>query len=250
MTVLVKRMFANQQIRNLESLQRTSATIDGAWLVPLCLTLLVFCFPHPVSAQSSVSEVHVRQSSNGMMFGKIEPDAAGTVELRGEMTVSMPKPSYSQLDAPGKSTSSQVQRPSVAEVEDEEEEAGSAVLVGKPAPNAKATNKCDAAGLVKLANKPKLTGTADYYADKFHGRKTASGQIHDKTKFTAAHRTLPFGTKLKIVNRSNGKSCIVVVNDRGPFTKSRLIDLSYAAAKEIELISSKTRLVDCFLVEE
>ena len=102
---------------------------------------------------------------------------------------------------------------------------------------------------VKVARKPHCSGVADYYADQFHGRKTASGQLHDRNKFTAAHRTLPFGTKLKVVNRNTGKACVVTVNDRGPFTKARIIDLSSAAAKELGLMTAKSRLVDCYIVE-
>jgi rare lipoprotein A len=102
---------------------------------------------------------------------------------------------------------------------------------------------------VKVGKTPHCSGVADYYADQFHGRKTASGQLHDREKFTAAHRTLPFGTKLKVVNRNTGKACIVTVNDRGPFTKSRIIDLSCAAAKELGLMTAKSRLVDCYIVE-
>jgi rare lipoprotein A len=102
---------------------------------------------------------------------------------------------------------------------------------------------------VKVAKKPHCSGIADYYADQFHGRKTASGQLHDREKFTAAHRTLPFGTKLKVVNHNTGRACIVTVNDRGPFTKSRVIDLSCAAAKELGLMTAKSRLVDCYIVE-
>lgn len=74
---------------------------------------------------------------------------------------------------------------------------------------------------------------ASYYADKFTGRRTASGAIFDNKKFTAAHRKLPFGTKLKITNPVNGKYVVVVVNDRGPFVKGREIDLSKAAFKLI-----------------
>lgn len=105
------------------------------------------------------------------------------------------------------------------------------------------------ASKVKVGSKPHCSGVADFYADHFHGLKTASGQIHDKEKFTAAHRTLPFGTKLKVVNRNTGKACVVTVNDRGPFTKARIIDLSVAAANELGLVTAKSRLVDCYIVE-
>lgn len=74
---------------------------------------------------------------------------------------------------------------------------------------------------------------ASYYADKFTGRKTASGQVFDNQKYTAAHRKLPFGTKVRVTNENNGKSTIVTVNDRGPFTKGREIDLSKRAFRDI-----------------
>lgn len=95
-----------------------------------------------------------------------------------------------------------------------------------------------------------FSGVADYYADCFHGKRTASGALHDKTKLMAAHRTLPFGTKVKVVNRKNNRSCIVVINDRGPFTANKVIDVSYAAAQQLGLLSCKKRLVDCSVVEE
>ncbi len=74
-----------------------------------------------------------------------------------------------------------------------------------------------------------------FYADKFHGRKTASGELFNKNAFTAAHRSLPFHAKVKVTNLENGKSVIVEVNDRGPFSSSRILDLSPAAAHKIGL---------------
>jgi rare lipoprotein A len=79
-------------------------------------------------------------------------------------------------------------------------------------------------------------GNATYYADSLHGRKTASGEPYDKNAFTCAHKTLPFGTMLKVESLTNGKTVIVRVNDRGPFSKSRIIDLSRVAAEQIDLI--------------
>lgn len=79
-------------------------------------------------------------------------------------------------------------------------------------------------------------GLASYYADKFHGRKTASGERYHKNKFTAAHRTLPFDTKVKVTNLSNDSSVIVTINDRGPYGKGKIIDLSYCAAKELNFV--------------
>jgi rare lipoprotein A len=74
---------------------------------------------------------------------------------------------------------------------------------------------------------------ATYYADKFNGKKTASGEKFSNIKLTAEHKKLPFGTKLKVTNNANGKSVIVTVNDRGPFTKGYDIDLSKKAFMEI-----------------
>lgn len=84
---------------------------------------------------------------------------------------------------------------------------------------------------------PKIiqTGKASYYADQFNGRKTASGEKFHNSKMTAAHKTLPFGTKVKVTNLKNGKSVKVKVNDRGPFVAGRIIDLSKKAAKRIDI---------------
>lgn len=82
------------------------------------------------------------------------------------------------------------------------------------------------------------TGSASYYANKFQGKKTASGEKYDQHKYTAAHRTLPFGTQLKVTNLKNGKSVVVTVNDRGPYSKDRLIDVSYVAAKALDMIQA------------
>ncbi|MCP4681271.1 MAG: septal ring lytic transglycosylase RlpA family protein [Desulfobacterales bacterium] len=82
------------------------------------------------------------------------------------------------------------------------------------------------------------SGKASWYGKKFHGRPTASGEIFDMHKKSAAHKTLPLGTYVRTLNLSNNKQIIVRVNDRGPFVKGRIIDLSYAAAKEIGLINT------------
>jgi len=79
-------------------------------------------------------------------------------------------------------------------------------------------------------------GLASYYDDSFHGRKTASGEKYDKNQLTAAHKTLPFGTKVKIKNPANGKSVNVVINDRGPYIKGRVIEISKKAAQQIDLV--------------
>ena len=79
-------------------------------------------------------------------------------------------------------------------------------------------------------------GYASWYGPKFHGRKTASGEIFNMYSMTAAHRTLPLGTYVKVINLKNGRSVIVKINDRGPYIKGRIIDLSYAAARKLGMI--------------
>lgn len=81
-----------------------------------------------------------------------------------------------------------------------------------------------------------MEGLASYYASKFEGRLTANGEIFSNDSLTAAHRTLPFGTIVKVTNPSNKLSVIVRINDRGPFIEGRIIDLSQAAAKELKFI--------------
>lgn len=82
------------------------------------------------------------------------------------------------------------------------------------------------------------SGKASYYADKFNGRKTASGATFNQRKLTAAHKTLPFGTKIKVTNLANGKTVKVTVNDRGPFVEGRIIDLSKKAAEKIKMVNA------------
>lgn len=79
-------------------------------------------------------------------------------------------------------------------------------------------------------------GVASYYHDSLDGNLTANGEIYKKDKISCAHKTLPFGTVLLVTNKNNGKSVVVRVNDRGPFIKGRDIDLSRAAAEEIDMI--------------
>lgn len=82
-----------------------------------------------------------------------------------------------------------------------------------------------------------FTGKASYYGEKFHGRQTSSGEIYDMYKMTAAHRFLPFNTKVKVTNLTNNKSVIVKINDRGPFVDDRIIDLSKEAAERLEMLN-------------
>ena len=78
------------------------------------------------------------------------------------------------------------------------------------------------------------SGIASYYGKGLHGSRTASGERHNRNEMVAAHKSLPFGTKVKVTNLNNGKEVIVKINDRGPFTKGRVIDLSYGAFSKIE----------------
>ena len=81
----------------------------------------------------------------------------------------------------------------------------------------------------------KIRGEASYYGPGFHGKQTASGEIFDQEDYTCAHKSLPFGTKLKVVRVDNGSSVVVRVNDRGPYVDGRILDLSVAAGKKIGL---------------
>ncbi len=94
-----------------------------------------------------------------------------------------------------------------------------------------------------------LRGTCSYYGKKFHGRKTANGETYDMYAFTAAHKTLPFNTILLIENLSNGKTVQVRINDRGPYKKGRILDLSYSAAKKIGMIGSGTAKITAKIVK-
>ncbi len=80
------------------------------------------------------------------------------------------------------------------------------------------------------------TGLASWYGHPYHGRPAADGEIYDMEKLTAAHRTLPFGTMVRVVNLNNGKTVDVRIIDRGPFVENRIIDLSHAAAQAVDLI--------------
>lgn len=89
--------------------------------------------------------------------------------------------------------------------------------------------------LDRAQNSEALTGKASWYGKDFHNKATASGLLYDMHTFTAAHRTLPMGTIVKVTDQNNGKSVMVCVTDRGPFIKGRIIDVSYAAARKLGL---------------
>lgn len=90
-------------------------------------------------------------------------------------------------------------------------------------------------------------GKTSYYGNHHHGKKTASGQIFDKNRLTAAHKNLPFNTKINVTNKKTGKSIVVVVNDRGPYVKGRILDLSERAASELGFKRSGTASV-CYTI--
>lgn len=92
------------------------------------------------------------------------------------------------------------------------------------------------------------TGVASYYGKAFAGRRTASGDVFDPAKLTAAHRTLPFGSRVQVTNQRNGRAVIVRINDRGPFHGNRVIDLSRAAASEIGIVGPGSGRVELALV--
>jgi len=101
---------------------------------------------------------------------------------------------------------------------------------------------------VKAFAMPPEVGLASFYADKFHGQKTASGEIYDKNALTAAHLTLPFGTLVKVKHLKTGKEVTVRINDRGPFTKGRIIDLSGAAAGQLGMLQEGQTKVELTIV--
>jgi rare lipoprotein A len=94
------------------------------------------------------------------------------------------------------------------------------------------------------------TGMASFYNDKLQGRLTASGEVYDTINMTAAHRSLPFFTKIKVTNIDNKKSVIVIINDRGPFVEQRIVDLSKAAAKELNFIEKGLVKVQLEVVDQ
>lgn len=93
------------------------------------------------------------------------------------------------------------------------------------------------------------SGIASFYANKFNGRRTANGEIFSNNKMTAAHKTLKFGTMVRVTNRRNGRYVTVRINDRGPWIKGRVIDLSRAAAREIGMVKRGTARVDIEVIK-
>ena len=98
--------------------------------------------------------------------------------------------------------------------------------------------------VMKSSRGYKQRGVASWYGKKFHGHKTSNGEVYDMFKMTAAHKSLPLPSFVRVTNLTNGRSVIVRVNDRGPFHQDRLIDLSYAAAKKLKVIPHGTAVVE------
>ena len=105
------------------------------------------------------------------------------------------------------------------------------------------------AGNTKVPYILKSNAVASFYAEQYHGKKTSNGEIFNMNDLTAAHKTLPFGTVLKVTNLANGKSVQVRVNDRGPFVAGREIDLSKEAARRLDMISSGTANVKIVVLQ-
>lgn len=106
---------------------------------------------------------------------------------------------------------------------------GAAPVPNHPVPQAKPRNKAS-----HQESRPYQVGKASWYGKKFHGRTTASGEDFDMFELTAAHRQLPLGTYVRVTDLRNGKSVIVRINDRGPYIKGRIMDLSYSAARMLD----------------
>lgn len=103
---------------------------------------------------------------------------------------------------------------------------------------------CGMAGLSCMYGKKKVKGKASYYSSALEGRRTSSGDIYSGDSLTCAHRSLPFGTLLKVHNPKTGKEVVVRVNDRGPFVRGRIIDLSYSAAKKLGFVANGIAMVE------
>jgi rare lipoprotein A len=110
-------------------------------------------------------------------------------------------------------------------------------------PDAVLAKRAENTAITRESKANPLVGVASFYGNKFQGRRTANGEKFDNHAFTAAHKSLRFGSRVKVINLRNGLSVIVRVNDRGPFIRGRIIDLSKAAAKKIGITHSGTVMV-------
>jgi rare lipoprotein A (peptidoglycan hydrolase) len=133
-----------------------------------------------------------------------------------------------------------LQRPSDASAPTESVESST---TAQPAPTPPEIGKPPIKKPPAVQGKLPQTGEASWYGSQHQGKPTASGEIFDHGLFTAAHRTLLLGSKIKVTNLANGKSVEVKINDRGPFAEGRIIDLSQAAAKALEMMQSGKTMV-------
>ena len=101
----------------------------------------------------------------------------------------------------------------------------------------------------KVKHRKTMKGVSSFYADDFHGKLTANGEIYDMYGLTAAHKTLPLNTIVRVTNLSNNKSLILRINDRGPYVKGRILDCSYGAAKKLDFIAQGTTDVKVEVIE-
>ena len=98
-------------------------------------------------------------------------------------------------------------------------------------------------------NKNELKGVSSWYGPNFHGNLTANGEVYDMYGVTAAHKTLPYNTVVRVTNEDNGKSIILRINDRGPYAKGRILDCSYGAAKKLDFANIGTANVSIKIIE-
>jgi rare lipoprotein A len=113
-----------------------------------------------------------------------------------------------------------------------------ALCVAVPAGGARVHVEAQASQAVPVAQVPEWTqkGRVSWYGPGFHGRRTANGEVFDTNELTMAHRTLPFGTEVRVTNLTNGRSVVLRVNDRGPYVRGRIADLSHAAAMRLGFV--------------
>ena len=111
-------------------------------------------------------------------------------------------------------------------------------------------NKMSPQSFKTMKSVPKvLTGVSSYYGTDFHGKLTANGEVYDMYGLTAAHKTLPLNTIVRVTNLANSKSLILRINDRGPYIKGRILDCSYGAAKKLDFLIQGTTKVKIELIE-
>ena len=101
----------------------------------------------------------------------------------------------------------------------------------------------------KVKHRKVMTGISSFYAEDFHGKLTANGEVYDMYGVTAAHKTLPLNTVCRVTNLANNKSLILRINDRGPYIKGRILDCSYGAAKKLDFIRQGTTEVKIEIIE-